>query len=492
MPPNLNMTRTGIVTAARDQPWWTKRLAQCMFADDVVLLNGDVAGMQTILQACNKFSKRWRLWFNVKKNKSEACIFTTERAEPSRPPTPLKLGTRTLGFTTDYKYLGLLTNANGLLASHIAKRAEQYQNTVNFRVRARGHVHHTCLPVGIRSMIARVFGATGVDYGLGVWGPMMTHTQLATLEKTHIEAARHVLHAGPLPVGGAVRSELGWTSVHRRVQDLQLRFYARIQRMDETRMPRLIYEARRFGMALATGPVRQANAWFTNLQLAAQEMEMDLNSTTAHRKPRPLAADDWALELKGARCIAGDRDLQQLMQDHSSMTPFLPYDRACEPQHYLTGGARPDSIATRTQLRLRMGTMRLRAASNRGARPKPLTPIAPERFSECCSGCLRRLGLVNKQTEIHVVMTCQVHKHARKEVAKVARKLGIPWSEDVLGQLVFGSLSPIAVRRKYDIGPEKPYKEIQQLFIAVNRMMASIGRTHEVNEKWRINVFKQF
>jgi hypothetical protein len=99
---------------------------------------------------------------------------------------------------------------------------------------------------------------------------------------------------------------------------------------------------------------------------------------------------------------------------------------------------------------------------------------------------------VNKQTEIHVVMTCQVHKHARKEVAKVARKLGIPWSEDVLGQLVFGSLSPIAVRRKYDIGPEKPYKEIQQLFIAVNRMMASIGRTHEVNEKWRINVFKQF
>ncbi len=490
------LTGEGLNAAARDQAWWDRRVSLCMFADDVVLLSCTPEGMQTMLDASARFARRWRLWFNTKKGKSETCVYVRQCPGPVAPPTPMTLGTRPLGFTAKYKYLGLLTEVHSLLAQHVEAKAKSYQNSVNFRVRARGHLHHACLPVGIRSMMARVFGATGVEYGLGVWGPLLSPTQLLKLENAHKHAARSVLRIGKLPLGEAVLGELGWTSVERRIQDLQLRFYARLKRMAPNRTPRLVYEARRFRLACSSPGQWKANEWQPRLDEAAEALDVDLSDPTARRQPildpETGFLDEWAGAVKAGRAAAGHDDLQTAMASRGSVSAFGVFDRKCIHQHYLTGYTCPDTRSVETQARLRLGVMRLHAASHVGARPQPPVPGVPDCLSTCCTGCLRRRGRLRRQSELHVVLECPVHSEARTAFIQHARRMHVSQPTRMLGEMVFGSLTPATLVKVHE--PQAlPGRQTTQdfrsdilhFFALSKRLMKSIATTHETDEQWR-------
>ena len=469
----------------------TQRIRLCMFADDVVLLAQSLEDAQGMCDAADAYSRKWRLWFNTKRGKSEVCVFTPGRRRAAfAPDRTLTLGTRELLFTSEYKYLGMATSARDLVAPHVRMRAHNYRRAVNYRVVRHGHTHHTPLPVSIRALMSRLYCSTGLEYALGVWGPCVPAGKLRELEKLQTDAARKVLWAGRLPTSAAVRSELGWIPMRRRIQEMQLRFYARIRRMAPTRLPRMVFEARvRQEQWVQLRPTE----WIRQLHTASEELGVPLDHETVTLRPRnPRGGDAWHSLVAQACHSRAVQDFEDAVETSPSTVALATFSHTIELRPYLSGSARPDMRPTRAQLQLRMGCATLRGAGNRHARPPVVNPDALPGLQRCCSACYRQTGHVVRESELHVVTDCVAYNRERDAIRAAAEAIHVPWSGETLGRMVFGDLSGRRLLVENEINPRDVstvdvIRGINQLLV---RITSKVVRDSE--DRWRREVLRDF
>jgi len=88
------------------------------YADDIVLIDRKVAGLQSKLDIVRLWSEDWGMTVNLKKGKTEHMVFGGER----KRNFTLRFGAAVVRRTKSYKYLGVMLDSEDTKLSMLAQR----------------------------------------------------------------------------------------------------------------------------------------------------------------------------------------------------------------------------------------------------------------------------------------------------------------------------------------------------------------------------------
>ena len=80
-----------------------------------------------------------------------------------------------------------------------------------------------------------------LNYGAEIWGA----TKFLEAEKVQVEAGRKLLRVSRKMSDAVVRGELGWWTMRAQRDLKRLVYWARLVRMDDTRLVKIVYRQRR-------------------------------------------------------------------------------------------------------------------------------------------------------------------------------------------------------------------------------------------------------
>jgi hypothetical protein len=211
-----------------------KKLCSLLYADDIVLMAENKRDLQQMLDVVAGFAKKWRFELNAKK--TQVVVFGMRQ-----PPRNVrwKLGESVIEQVGQYKYLGIeLTRT---------LRWNVYLKRIVDKAR-RNMTQALAMGVGggfMRTRLANIIWMSLVrsiiEYGCEIWGG----GTLVELEKLQIAMGKRILRCGSRMTEEAVRGELGWERHIARRDEMRLRFWAKIVRMHDERIPKRIYKASR-------------------------------------------------------------------------------------------------------------------------------------------------------------------------------------------------------------------------------------------------------
>ena len=204
-----------------------------LFADDIVLLAENEENLQCMISELVKWCSQWRMVVNPEK--TEVIHFRKKRIP--KTTTTFKLGEITLDVVSFYKYLGCTINEYlestyiGNILSEGASRALGKLLSKFYKNKGLGYKTYTKL---YETCVCPV-----MDYGSGVWG----YCKNEKLDKIHQRAMRCFLGVGKYAALAGIEGDLAWyryTPQTRRMIEM-LRFWNRIVKMSEERLPKLVY-----------------------------------------------------------------------------------------------------------------------------------------------------------------------------------------------------------------------------------------------------------
>ena len=139
-------------------------IACLFFADDIVLLSPSRHGLQSLLNICVAYCKKYCLDFNVKKSK----IMVVGK-KFSDTVHPILLGDAPLDFVSQYKYLGVLIQTGRELSFSVVDVLRSFHSAANSILRSHVKPHTTilmkllytnCVPVITYACAVREFSAS--------------------------------------------------------------------------------------------------------------------------------------------------------------------------------------------------------------------------------------------------------------------------------------------------------------------------------------------
>ena len=210
-----------------------------MFADDMAMLAGSEGEMEGMLDEVEEYRKRWRFQFNERKSK--VMVISKRKRERRR----WWLGVKEVEETDAYKYLGVWFDVQLRGKVHLEwmlKKAEEVRQLVGWLGRVNG-----VMEVERGRAIWELMGLPAVCYGDEVrWAG--SKVMQGKLEGTQVQVGRKLLGASRTVASCAVRGELGWRTLKERREERMLRFVAKVQRMEDSRLTKVFEECRAEGL----------------------------------------------------------------------------------------------------------------------------------------------------------------------------------------------------------------------------------------------------
>lgn len=210
----------------------TDRLAVLAYADDLVLISNTEEKLQGLLDILARYCKKWRLSVNVDKTKSMSF-------RRSRCATVQDLRVRYCGEVieqvSNYKYLGVVMDELlhfGMHVDRVASAGSRALGSVINRTRELRDLGFMCYDKLLKSCVFSV-----LDYGSEVTG----FANCKQVEDVQNRASRFYLgvpRGCPLP---CLNAEMGWYNTETRWFIAALRFYDRILKMGDERLPKKIF-----------------------------------------------------------------------------------------------------------------------------------------------------------------------------------------------------------------------------------------------------------
>ena len=209
-----------------------ERTSILLYADDMVLIADNPNDMQRMLDEALEFSRDYAFDFNVDKTKAQAFYPSkTVRFAPH-------LGGVQIESVTQFRYLGIILQSNGQFK--LAKADLLQRATTAMRRVLPFDPDHSCLTVHMREQIFFAKARSVIEYGCPIFG----HFQWPSAEKMQVEAARRILRPNKTISNAVLIGDLGWISLLARRDDLRLRFWRRLKKMDkENRLIKRIFIA---------------------------------------------------------------------------------------------------------------------------------------------------------------------------------------------------------------------------------------------------------
>lgn len=210
----------------------TDKFGVLAYADDLVFVASTETDLQRELDILNSFCDRWRL--NVNTGKTKAMVFR-KSVNCRKTRVTVTYGGEILEQVESYKYLGITideTLSFRACLEELNSSASRAFGAVVNKVRTHGNIGYKSYDRIIHSCVFSI-----LDYGSEVIG-MRSYRGLEDIQN---RAARYFLGVNrfcPLP---CLSLEMGWLSGQRRKHACVLKYYNRLLKMEDDRLPKRVY-----------------------------------------------------------------------------------------------------------------------------------------------------------------------------------------------------------------------------------------------------------
>ena len=332
-----------------------------------------------MLDIVTEYARKWRFELNPKK--SEVIVFGSRW-----PPRDLKmkLGQHTLKQVKQYKYLGIeLTRT--LKWNVYAKRILQKARRNLTHVWAMG-IRGGFASVKTAEMLWKALVRSVLEYGCEIWGEGAFYD----FEKIQIEMGRRILRCKSTLTNEVVLGDLGWETMKARRDEMRLRYWAKLIRMQEHRIPKILYRQSEIRLDLED----PTPTWCRYTKDLLYQVGLGRFWETEDLP----AEEEWARLIREQIHAREEQEWIQEMKDHAKLRTYITLKRKLEREKYLEIR---DRYGAPELTKIRGGSNRLRIETGRWTQiPKE------ERFCEICLN-----GEVEDET--HFMLFCPVYQDLR-------------------------------------------------------------------------------
>jgi len=207
-------------------------LNHLLFADDLALCAGSQEDLQRLLDIVYLYSGKWRFKFNIAK--SNVMIISGKRQQGQHD---YFLGLDVLKVVKTYKYLGI--------DFEDSLRWTLTRQRLVAKAKGRLAMLSKALSEGLSLKAAEVIWWSMIvpvlNFGSELWGA----AKCKEVEMVQLEVGRRILGVSRKMANAVVRGELGWWTM-RAQRDMKLLIYwARLVRLDDSRLVKQVYKYRR-------------------------------------------------------------------------------------------------------------------------------------------------------------------------------------------------------------------------------------------------------
>lgn len=399
-----------------------RKLCCLLYADDIVLIAESKQNLQRMLDKVSEYAKKWR--FELNPSKSQVVVFGKRQ-----PPRTVKwrLGDNEIQQVSQYKYLGIeLTRTlrwNVYVKRILAKAKRNMTQALAMGI-SGGFMN-----VRLANIIWMSLVRSLIEYGCEIWGD----GEFVELEKLQVAMGKRILRCGSRMTEEVVRGELGWERHKARRDEMRLRYWGKIVRMSDDRIPKIIYKVSRHRLeqeeADAVPFEDMTRTWctYTRKLLKSLHLETQWNTETVGSE------EEWNKlirerihereEIKWrARCL-----MRPKLRTYCKLKKELRFEPYLAVYH--RGGV-PELA------KIRGGTNRLRVEQGRY-----LKEALAERVCRCCNK-----GEV--EDECHFMLECTAYDDLRDkmwtkfEEATGVSRTSFPSKEEKLNALIGDRFQP--------------------------------------------------
>jgi len=308
----------------------------------------------------------------------------------------MKLGQHSLKTVKQYKYLGIELTRTLRWHVYIRRILEKARRNMT-HVWAMG-IRGGFASVKTAEMLWKALVRSVLEYGCEIWG----EGAFSDLEKIQIEMGRKILRCNSTLTNEVVLGELGWETMKARRDEMRLRYWAKIVRMQEHRIPKIVYRQSKTRLEMEDPPP----TWCKYTRDLLYRIGLGEYWETEEVPPE----DEWAKIVREKIHIREEEEWRQEMKDHSKLRTYITLKHKLEREKYLEIRNR---YGAPELTKIRGGSNRLRIETGRWS-----TIPKEERFCEICDS-----GEVEDET--HFMLFCPAYKELRENMWKELERFGI-------------------------------------------------------------------
>ncbi len=205
----------------------------CLFyADDIVIMSETASGLQTQLNVVSNWCNKWRMELNQQKTN----VIHFHPKSISRTNCNFKCGDHVIDKVSKYKYLGLYFNEHmdeTQIVNDVVKSATRSLSYVISKYKNSGGLLYQSFNILYESCVQPV-----MLYGAALWG-FKEHSKLNSVQN---RACRFFLGVPKTASTLACRGDMGWLSVHAKQKREMIRYWCRLNVMDQSRLTYRIFK----------------------------------------------------------------------------------------------------------------------------------------------------------------------------------------------------------------------------------------------------------
>jgi hypothetical protein len=237
----------------------------CLFwADDVVLIADTEADLQRMLDIASKFSRTWKLDFNMDKSK---VLVVGKRTDKTKL---WKLGNQSISECDNYKYLGVHFSRNLSDHTHVNEIIKKGNRLIAF-IKSIIDSHDDFNRVYYGDILWKSLALPCINYACSVW-TCGSQSDIHKIENLQLQMARYILKAPRHTPGVALYGDLGWNSITSLQNVHRIKYFARLFNLDMHRWPKLMLNAL-MNLNCTTDQIRYT--WLSMVRGALSKYDMD-------------------------------------------------------------------------------------------------------------------------------------------------------------------------------------------------------------------------
>jgi len=350
-----------------------------LFADDLAICAGSREELQQLLDLVYVYSVKWRFKFNI--SKSNVMVVGKRNQIHSRQ---YYLGLDTLSVVKSYKYLGLDFEDNlrwSLTRQRLLSKAKGRLAMLS-KALSEGLSFQAALNVWW-SMVVPV-----LNYGSEMWGA----TKFIEAERVQLEAGRRLLGVSRTTASAVVRGDLGWWTMRAHRDMKMLMYWARLVRMDDTRLVKQVYRYRKKQNA------KRVNDWCSLVQKTLVSLDI------GHVWQSELVGDEgaWKKLLKASIQAREEKEWKARVEIQPKLRLYRTLKFNLHQEEYLH--VIKDREERRLITALRVGTNVLAVETGRWKGEA----LEERTCSACATG--------NIENELHFLLDCSAYERERRRL----------------------------------------------------------------------------
>ena len=359
----------------------SKKIAILLYADDIVIITDNPKDLKKGLKIATEFGKKWRCKYNAKK--TQVVLFGKNKNKKHN----WKIGTNEIKQVESYKYLGI--EIENKMKWKLFKKRLLDKSERNMRA---------AMGMGTRTKHLSVKAAVGIwkavvrpvlEYAAEIWGDK-DWKEAEILQRT---MAKRILGMKERASNEAVLGDLGWWPLKARRDMIRLRYWHKLLSMDNTRLPRLVYE-------WELKNEDRNNCWAKYTKKLLLDLEIDYYWL---KQEIDKNREQWNKLIHDKIQEREQKEWRQRALLKPKLRTYVKYKLILEEEKYLKN---EDAIGRRMLARIRSGTNNLRIETGRYERPK-----LPEEY-RICQVCME-----GTENEEHFLFHCKAYSKIREDLA---------------------------------------------------------------------------